>query len=113
MTIATTAAELTTVRGKPHAGQLFLFVAGGLTAFAVLEGLLRALRSADEQAPETAFPFTGALNFLSVSAGLGAAIGLAHAIHSTLAWMAAPLAATALYMLVVAVQIIIEQALRA
>jgi len=82
LTIATSAAVLTTVRGKPRTGDLFLFVAGGLIAFVILEGLLLAFGRAGADEPDHAFPFAGALNFVSVGAGLAAATGVAHAVPS-------------------------------
>lgn len=112
LTIATTAAELTTVRGTPGTGELFLFVAGGLAAFAVLEILLHAVPSADGDAASHAFPFAGALNFVAVAAGLGAAIGVVHAVGAALAWLLSPMAATAVYLLLVAAQVAVIHARR-
>lgn len=111
LTIAATVAVLTSVRGKPGEGELFLFVAGGLTAFVALEAML-LLRPSGDARPDAAFPFAGALNFLSVMAALGAATGTAHAVHSPLAWLLAPLASTAVYMLLVAVQVAVVAARR-
>lgn len=112
LTIATTAAELTTVQGKPATGDLFLFVAGGLAAFTILEVLLVAIQRADGSAPDDAFPFAGALNFISVSAGLGAGVAVAHATSASLAWLLSPMAATAAYLLLVAAQVWIVDAMR-
>jgi hypothetical protein len=112
LTIATTAAELTTVHGKPGSGELFLFVAGGLAAFAVLETVLLTVRSPDGDAASHAFPFAGALNFIAVGAALGAAIGLTHAVGSAVAWLLSPLVATAVYLLLVAGQVTVIHALR-
>ncbi|MDQ3849192.1 MAG: hypothetical protein M3296_01055 [Actinomycetota bacterium] len=105
LTIATSLAVLSSARGTPGVGELFLFVAGGLLAFAVLEGLVVAMHGTGGAPPQQALAFAGVLNFLSVGAGLGAATGLAHAVHSWLAWLLAPLAATLLYMLTVALQV--------
>jgi hypothetical protein len=112
LTIGTTSAVLTTVRGKPDEADLFLFIAGGLVAFALLEAALLASGDRDDSGPDHAFPFAGALNFLAVAAGLGAASGLAHAVHSAVAWLVAPLAATAVYLLLVAVQVTLVGSLR-
>jgi hypothetical protein len=71
LTIATTVAALTTARGKPAAVELFLFVFGGIAAFAALDGCLQAFPVEGDEAPEHAFPFAGALNFISVTAALG------------------------------------------
>lgn len=112
LTIAATAAEVMTVHGKPATGELFLFVAGGLAAFATLEVILQATRAAADEGPNHAFPFAGALNVVSVTAGLGAATGVSHAVTSSLAWLLSPMAATAAYLLLVALQLTVVDAVR-
>jgi hypothetical protein len=112
LSIASTAVELTTVHSKPSSGELFLFVAGGVAGFAVLEIVLLAARPPDGDDASDAFPFAGALNFIAVAAGLGAAIGLAHAVASALAWLLSPLAATVVYLLLLAGQVTVVHALR-
>jgi len=57
-------------------------------------------------------PFVGALNFISVPAGLGAATGVTRALGSPLAWLLSPLAATAVYLLLAAAQLAMTQAWR-
>jgi hypothetical protein len=105
LSTAATVSLLTERLGTPGAGRLFLFAAGGILAFALLEGFLAALGSSAAEAPEQAVPFAGALNAASVAAALGMAILVAHFIRSSLAWFLAPLGTTAIYMLVVAVQV--------
>jgi hypothetical protein len=104
LSIATTMGLLTSVHGAPNAGRLFLFVAGGLLGFALLEVLLLVL-PAPEGSPDDAFPFAGVLNVFSVGAALGAAIGVANAIGGAIAWGVTPLAATAVYLAVVSLQV--------
>ncbi len=105
LTIATTLAALTGRRGTPSTGELFLFVAGGLGAFALLEALMLALPTPRDGEPSAAFPFAGALNILSVPAALGCSIGLSDAIGASSVWLLTPLAATGVYLLVVALQV--------
>jgi hypothetical protein len=112
LAIATTISILSTVRGKPHAAELLLFVAGGLTAFAALELLLLFVRKADADDSGHALPLAGVLNCFSVPAALGASIGLAHALRGEIAWLIAPLAATGIYMVVVAAQVMVVERLR-
>jgi hypothetical protein len=113
LSVATTVAALTSVHGSPDAGDLFLFVAGGLGAFAGLDGVVEIVGSRDHgTSPEVVFPFAGALNFAAVSAALGAALGVAHLLKSELAWFTAPLATTAVYLVVVALQVTVVAALR-
>jgi hypothetical protein len=102
LTIATTMATLTSTVGSPATDDLFLLVAGGLLAFALLEAVLLATRPADGRDVQHAFPFAGALNFASVGGALGVAT----------AWLVAPFGATAAYMLLVAAQVAVVHALR-
>jgi hypothetical protein len=101
---------LTQLAGKPDTGRLLLFALGGVTAFAVLEALLAAVRSPAPQPPEQAFPFAGALNAASVGAALGMATLVAHLIRSPLAWFLTQLSTTATYMLVVAAEVTLAAA---
>lgn len=105
LAIASTVGVLTTVRGKPREGELFLLAGGALTAFVALELVtLLAGRRLDD-GPDDAFPLAGALNFLGVFAALGASVGMAHAVASSFAWFLAGFAATAVYLLFVALQV--------
>lgn len=112
LTLAPTMALLGSIHGRPHEAQVFLFAAGGVLAFAALEVAMLAFADRDGDTPEHAFPFAGALNVLSVLAGLGTATGVAHAFSGGFAWFLAPLAATAVYMLVVACQVTLVDVLR-
>lgn len=114
LSTTTTAAILTSVRGKPHPAELFLFIAGALTGFAALEIGLLATGSDGQNSEDggQAFPFAGVLNCFSVPAALGASIGLAHLLHGIIAWLVAPLAATAIYLAVVGIQVEVVRATR-
>ncbi len=103
LSTATTLSVLMVVRGKPDPARLFLFAIGGVVAFVLLEAIQHLLRPGEES-PDQAFPLAGALNIVSVTAALGAAWGVSH-LHSTLAWLLAPMAATSVYMLLVALQV--------
>jgi hypothetical protein len=104
LSTATTLSLLTQMEGKPEAGRLFLFALGGVIAFVLLEAVLAALGSAAKP-PEQPFPFAGALNVASVAAAFGMATVVTHLVRSSLAWFLAPMGTTAVYMLVVAVQV--------
>jgi hypothetical protein len=105
LSTAATLSLLMEMSGKSDAQRLFLFAAGGILAFALLEGFLAALGPSAAEPPEQAVPFAGALNAASVAAALGMAILVAHFVRSSLAWFLAPLGTTAIYMLVVAAQV--------
>jgi hypothetical protein len=112
LSTAATISVLTEMAGKPDAGRLFLFAVGGVTAFVLLEALLAALGTAAPQPPEHAFPDVGALNAASVCAALGMAILVAHFVRSSLAWFLAQMSTTAIYMLVVAVEVTVVTAVQ-
>ena len=104
LSTATTLSLLTETAGKPDAERLFLFAIGGVIAFVLLEAVLAVVGSA-AKSPEQAFPFAGALNVVSVAAAFGMATLVTHFVRSSLAWLLAPMGTTAVYMLVVAVQV--------
>jgi hypothetical protein len=83
--IATTITVLQGVHGKPTTGDLFLFIAGGLAAFACLEAVLLGSSSEDSGDQGQQFPFAGALNIFSAPAALGSSVGIAHGVHSGVA----------------------------
>ena len=83
LSTAATIAVLGETAGKPDTGRLFLFAFGGVTAFAA-----------------------------SVCAALGMATLIAHLVRSPLAWFLAQLGTTAIYMLVVAVEVTVAAALQ-
>jgi hypothetical protein len=110
---ATTIHVLTDVGGKADTEELFLFAVGGVVAFVVLEAILFGLKAPAPQQPlEHAVPFAGALHAASVCLALGVAIVIAHVVRSPLAWFLAQLATTAIYMLVVAVEITVAAAIQ-
>lgn len=110
---AATVSALTETAGKPDTGKLFLFALGGVVAFVLLEAVAGALGTPGPQPPEqAAIPFAGALNAASVCAALGMAVLVAHLVGSSLAWFLAQLSTTAVYMLVVAVQVTVAAAIQ-
>ena len=112
LSTSATLSLLTEMTGKPDALKLFLFAIGGVIAFVLLEAVLAALRTSAQQQPlEHAIPFAGALNAVSVASALGMAILIVHLVRSALAWFLAQMATTAIYMLVVAVEIVIAAAI--
>jgi predicted MFS family arabinose efflux permease len=113
LSTAATIAVLGETAGKPDTGRLFLFALGGVTAFVLLEGVVGALGKPAPQRPDqAAVPFAGALNAASVCAALGMATLIAHLVRSPLAWFLAQLGTTAIYMLVVAIEVTVAAALQ-
>lgn len=113
LSTAATIGVLGETAGKADTGRLFLFALGGVTAFVLLEGVVGVLGKPAPQRPEqAAIPFAGALNAASVCAALGMATLIAHLVRSPLAWFLAQLGTTAIYMLVVAVEVTVAAALQ-
>ncbi|HEX3957675.1 MAG TPA: hypothetical protein VHZ03_13750 [Trebonia sp.] len=113
LSTSATLSLLTEMTGKPDALKLFLFALGGVIAFVLLEAVLAALRTSAQQQPlEHAIPFAGALNAASVCAALGMAVLIVHFVRSSLAWFIAQMGTTAIYMLVVAVELTVAAAVQ-
>jgi hypothetical protein len=106
LTVATTISTLVSREGSPGTGELFLFAAGGLLAFAALDlALLATGENESGELLQAALPLAAALNVLAVGVALGAATLLSRAISGSIAWLACPFAATLLYLVVLAGQL--------
>ncbi len=92
---------LASLRGSPRPIDILLFGLGAALAVAVLEAVVtRGFRAPAESVPSEVEMLGTALNFISVGAGLGAAIGIGHAVDGVVAWpLAAALASTAFILL--------------
>lgn len=84
-------------RGKPTVGDVFLFIAGALTAFgtlgALIEGKLATRETIDRRRDRV---LAGAFNWLSVGGAVGAAALIAQ-IPNRIAWPLAAFVATIVY----------------
>lgn len=97
VTLWSSGALLMHARGTPDVGDVFLFVAGAVGAFAVLGAIVRSTAS-DVIAPSTAdLVITGTLNVVAVGAAVGA-VGLIALIATTADWAFASFTATAVYL---------------
>ena len=99
------------VRGLPATEHALMLAAGAITAFALV-GLLafgkpaRVLASPEEKEVQ----LWGAFHLPVVAAALGIATLLAHAVHDAiLAWLLVGFAATATYLLVIALQYMLAE----
>ncbi len=104
LTLTTSTQALTAAHGTPRALDLWLFLVGGVAAFAVLEAGLLALPGRAHGNVEHAFPLAGVLNLVAVSAGYGIATLVAHGLDGPVAWPLAAFAATAVYLTLAAAQ---------
>ena len=86
------------VAGAPNVIELLLFGVGAAVAIAALEGVLtRGFRAAIEQTSQEVQLLGTAMNFASVAAGVGAALGAAELMGGTGTWPATGFAAALTY----------------
>jgi hypothetical protein len=97
LTVWTSGMMVTRQRGIPSVGEVFLFAAGAVAAFAVLGIIVRLMRGVPFEPPHGALRRTGMVHFLAVGAALGAAT-LVALIHSGVAWPLGAFVATGTYL---------------
>ena len=105
ITIWSTGALLMHFRGAPQVGDVFSFLAGAVAGFALL-GVLgrRTIKRARPLAPGPPRVWAGAMDWLAAGLAVGAAALVAE-IPSWVAWPAATLTATVLYLGAAALQL--------
>jgi hypothetical protein len=107
LTIWTSGAVLSHARGIPNAGEALLFLAGAVTAYALIGGL--AFGGLSEQlVPEPGRAAVwGGLHFVSVALAIGGASLVAHFVTDALAWLLGGFLVTGLYLVASAAQLTI------
>jgi hypothetical protein len=92
---------VSSLESRPTAGDIFLFAAGAVGGFVGVLLLGRALAVPDTEARRTdVVLLASALSVFSVLAAVGAAGGISWAASGWVAWLVAPLAACATFLLV-------------
>jgi hypothetical protein len=104
LTIATTTQVLASTHGSPGMLDLWLFLLGGVGAFAVLEAVLQLLPKGAGVEVDHAFPLAGVLNVVATSGGFGTGALAAHLLGGAVAWPVAAFAATTAYLAVASAQ---------
>jgi hypothetical protein len=107
VTVSSTTAALTRARGSPSVGSIFLFALGAVAAYGGVRLLTWGTEEEEAERPLTRSPKVLRAGFFHVTA-IGLAIGSAMLIaqlHSVVAWLLAPLAATLLYLGIPSVEI--------
>ena len=108
VTVWTSGGALIHFHGLPNIGDLFLFMAGAVVAFAAVALTSRAF-APDSVGEQSASLLIGAFHVWSVGAALGAVVGLASAISGDLAWLVGAFAATAVYLVTVGFQLALAE----
>jgi hypothetical protein len=106
VTVWTSGMVLTRERGTPPVGDVFLFMAGAVLAFGLLATVIRLSGSRPLEPPASALRKTGMAHFLAVGAALGAAALIAM-IHSGIAWPLGAFAATATYLALASIELMV------
>jgi hypothetical protein len=106
VTVWTSGIMLVRHHGLPTTGEVFLFMAGAIAAFGVLGGVVSLIGADPRQVADVKFRQAGTAHFLAVGGALGAATLIA-LWHSVLAWPLGAFAATATYMALAAVQLVV------
>src|SRR3954465_372593 len=93
--------------GDPSVGDVFLFAGGASIAFTLLGILVTAgFRERVRPEPPEVVVLGSALSFFSVGVGLAAAALASDLVHGWAGWLAAPLASSFVYPLVVGVELV-------
>ncbi len=96
--------------GMPSTGEIFLFCAGAVSAFLILEALAsRGFRERLRGEPADVVVIGSAVSFASVGAGVGAAALSAVVLEGSVAWPLGSLTATTMYLAVVAIEMALAE----
>lgn len=111
VTVTVTFGVVSTVQSSPALLELVGFAVSAVAAFAVVNAVITGIGTVRQagQASTRALVIGTATDFLSVGAGVGAAIGLRVGIHGWALWLVAPFVAGLCYVLVQSVELAVGQ----
>ncbi len=99
--------------GEPSVTDVFLFAAGGVAAFSVLEAAATAgFRHRTHAERPDVVALGSAFSFLSVGAGVGIAALAGHLLTTGVAWPLGSFAASCTYLLIVAAEMLLARRLQ-
>jgi small-conductance mechanosensitive channel len=106
VTITATMAVISAELGTPGAAEIFLFVAGAVSAFTVVEAAVsRGFRERLRGEPAEVVALGSALGFASAGGGVGTAALTAEILGSGWAWPLGSLLATTVFLLAVGIEL--------
>ncbi|HEY7077753.1 MAG TPA: hypothetical protein VH418_20395 [Solirubrobacteraceae bacterium] len=105
LTVWSTGAVLMRSHGPPPVGDVFLFLAGGVAAFAAIAAIARGAADPPDPRPGELLT-TGAAHFAAVAGAVGAAALVAE-IAGGIAWPLGSFAATLVYLLLATLELAI------
>ncbi len=102
ITITVTFGVVTSAEGQPSQPELMGFAVSAVAAFSLLNVIVARMLARTESTAELSkiILIATATDFLAVGAGVGAAMGIAHAAGGWAAWVFAPFGAGLVYVLV-------------
>ncbi len=108
VTVTVTFQVVSSAVGKPSTAQLMAFAAASVAAFSLLNVALAATVDVDrsKSEPTRVVLLATATDFMAVGAGVAAAMGLVRLVDGWWAWVVAPFAATLIYVVVQALELI-------
>lgn len=102
------------LEGAPNVVQLLLFGIGAAVALATLEGAItEGFRAAIEQTSQEVMILGTAMNFLSVAAGVAAALGIAELLSGTETWPLASFGAAIVYITSESLELLLAEEIQA
>lgn len=111
--ITASAASLVHYLGTPPPWELFLFAAGAVAGFTLVEGLVsRGFRNRLRPEPSDVVALGSAFSFVSVGLGLGSSVLAGLVVGTWLAWPVAAFFATVVYVLASGVEISLAERAR-
>lgn len=113
ITITVAFGAVQTLDGSPRLVELLLYGLAAAIAIGLLEGAVTAgFRRRVGEAPAEVQMLGTALNFVSVAAGVGAAIGVAELLDGTIVWPAASFAAATTFVFTESAEVLLAEAIQ-
>ncbi len=108
ITVTVTFQVVSSAAGHPSTAQMMAFAAASVAAFSLLNVALAVTLDVDrsESEPTRVVLLATATDFLAVGAGVAAASGLVKLVDGWWAWVTAPFAATLVYVVVQALELV-------
>lgn len=103
-------AVLSKLTSSPTLGEIYLFIVGAVLAFAMIEAIGTRMFTRDlPDEPSRVVALGSAIGIVSISAAVGVAIGVGKLLPSSAAWPIGAFASSAVYLLVVAVEMALAE----
>ncbi len=113
VTITASFGLLTRVLGSASVGEIFLFAAGALVSFALLEAAItRGFRERPSGESPDVIALGSSISFLSVGGGLGVCLAEVEVFGGTASWFLGSFAGTLAFLMLVGVEIFLARRIK-